>query len=626
MSRGFRLTLLWLAGGTGVLLFALNWLPSVLVEGHYLPLGNDSFYHARRILDTIAEPAAFYQFDPKIHAPEGSWLTWPWGYDLALAWLTRAIMAVSGITDPMKILVYWPPLWSYINVALLIGITGVLRLGFGLRVLAVVIYALLPLTLALHAVGHLDHHYMEHSFVLLELLLSLRWLQQPASGARALLLGLCLGLAPVVHNGLFMLQLPVLAALTTIWLRRLPLPSSHTLAALVAGLLSTTGLILLPSEPFQAGQFAFTTLSWFHLYIAACTSLTVLTLTRLRPDCSGLFRLFLLALLLGIPLLRELDYGYRFLTGGILMFDQLLETRSLPGQLAEKGMGNLLSQYSGLLLLYPLAMVLALVQVMRETSVWRLAFAIHVLFGGSLMLAQLRLHYFGSYVLYLPLLAALNGLRPRLAKNGSYWALAGTTAVLFILAQTPSVPLLLHRPPIAGSGHYALTRRLYPVLEWACNQAPGVVLADSDIGHFIRYHTRCAVIANNFLITAQHEHKARLANDLLDSPVRRVLQETPWIDYVVVRWDMRVFRPAEFEVLAGRHANDLRGLLLLPETELPAELQLLAQTQVTDNTGQPRVLQRLFRIIRSINPDGKPVTDRAGFSEPRKQPEGRLPP
>ena len=43
-------------------------------------------------------PGAFYEFDPKIHAPEGSLLTWPWGYDYAMAWLVRPAL-VLGIAD-----------------------------------------------------------------------------------------------------------------------------------------------------------------------------------------------------------------------------------------------------------------------------------------------------------------------------------------------------------------------------------------------------------------------------------------------------------------------------------------------------------------------------------------------
>ena len=46
----------------------------VHVDDVYLPVSHESFYHARRILDAVADPSAYYQLDASIHVPEGSWL------------------------------------------------------------------------------------------------------------------------------------------------------------------------------------------------------------------------------------------------------------------------------------------------------------------------------------------------------------------------------------------------------------------------------------------------------------------------------------------------------------------------------------------------------------------------
>jgi hypothetical protein len=73
--------------------------PAAHLGSEYLPVGNDSFYHARRIIDTAADPGAFYQFDARIHAPEGSLLTWPWGYDYAMGWHQR-LAYEKGYTGP----------------------------------------------------------------------------------------------------------------------------------------------------------------------------------------------------------------------------------------------------------------------------------------------------------------------------------------------------------------------------------------------------------------------------------------------------------------------------------------------------------------------------------------------
>jgi asparagine N-glycosylation enzyme membrane subunit Stt3 len=97
MDRSARLRFigLWLLiGAIAAGACALKW-PAAHFGDEVLPVGNDSFYHARRILDTVADPASFYEFDPKIHAPEGSLLVWPWGYDYAMAWVVKAAQAIG---------------------------------------------------------------------------------------------------------------------------------------------------------------------------------------------------------------------------------------------------------------------------------------------------------------------------------------------------------------------------------------------------------------------------------------------------------------------------------------------------------------------------------------------------
>ena len=49
----------------------------------------------------------------------------------------------------------------------------------------------------------------------------------------------------------------------------------------------------------------------------------------------------------------------------------------------------------------------------------------------------------------------------------------------------------------------------------ACRRAPGAVLAAPSVGHYVRFHTDCGVIANNFLTTSQHLRKIALARQLL---------------------------------------------------------------------------------------------------------------
>src|ERR1043165_3459207 len=103
-----RFVISWLLlGSLAAAVCSLIW-PAAHLGNELVPVGNDSFYHARRILDTAQNPSAFYEFDTHIHAPEGSLLTWPWGYDYAMAWLVRIGVALGLATEPMAILVWIP--------------------------------------------------------------------------------------------------------------------------------------------------------------------------------------------------------------------------------------------------------------------------------------------------------------------------------------------------------------------------------------------------------------------------------------------------------------------------------------------------------------------------------------
>src|SRR5689334_22609564 len=101
VTPAFQLTLIWIVGCMLAFVAAMNFLPASLVDGHYIPVSNDSFYHARRILDTVAQPDKFYEFDSHITYPYGEWITWPWGYDYGMAQIVRAVLWVMGPRDPM---------------------------------------------------------------------------------------------------------------------------------------------------------------------------------------------------------------------------------------------------------------------------------------------------------------------------------------------------------------------------------------------------------------------------------------------------------------------------------------------------------------------------------------------
>ncbi len=287
--------------------FALLAKNSVLVDGTYIPFGVDAFYHAPRILDAAAG-GSLRQFDPAIHAPEGSWVPWPWAFDWLLAVVVRIGTWLSPGTDPMQILVYVPVAWIVVNVSLLLGIFSALGLRAEFKALGVVGFALLPLVQRLHGIGVIDHHFMELTFVMLVTLLVLRWMAKPGSTALAAASGASLGLAQAFHHGLFILQLPLLTLLFILWLRGV-LPPTRQVRFAAAALFIGTALLILPSDAFRDGQFTMATFSSFHLYVAFCTSIT-LGFMSLRP-----FTLRTLMILTAAGLVLAIPIGSRDIAG-----------------------------------------------------------------------------------------------------------------------------------------------------------------------------------------------------------------------------------------------------------------------------------------------------------------------
>lgn len=89
-------------------LLVLTQIGNSYIDGAFHPSGVDPFYHSRRILDAVNNLAVFYQFDPKIHAPEGSYLTWPWGFDFSLALIVKGLLFFIPEKKPIDLLVFIP--------------------------------------------------------------------------------------------------------------------------------------------------------------------------------------------------------------------------------------------------------------------------------------------------------------------------------------------------------------------------------------------------------------------------------------------------------------------------------------------------------------------------------------
>ena len=588
--------LIWVAAGAVGAWIALRWLPATVVDGEFVPIGPDAFYHARRILDTHLDPGAFYQFDPLVHAPLGSWVPVPWGYDLAAAWLLRVVTAVLPDASPGPLLALLPVFWVFVNAGLLLGVTSALGLSPALRAVALACFAVSPLTQYLHGAGQVDHHFVELTMVLGTLWLGLRSAAGTAGGASALAWGALLGLAPAVHSALFILQIPVLAWALIAWLRRCP-PAPALLLHLAVGLLAGTVLAVAPSEPARAGVFSFHLLSWFQAYVACCTALLLLLTARLAPGARSLGVVLVVGLLLALPLAENIVTVNRFMSRDYAALDGLLEMTSVWAQATDGGTGWLvvLSTYSVLIVVFPAVLAALAWRALVTADRRELLFCLSALLGGILMLLQLRLHYLGSFAVYLPPLLALQHLGTRFPRRRT--VLHASAGVLFAGALAPGLAML-DAPRVGGGLYYELVRGVFPPLAEACADAPGVLLADFRDGHFLRYHTRCAVVGNMFGLTPADHRMIRRTEALMGRSAAEIRDHEPWIRYVlVVREDNVLDPPAQAEIL--RLNAGIRGDLLFASEPWPAGYELVGQVVYRyPDSGAVTVVARAFRIVR----------------------------
>ena len=603
MTDKFKLLLAWICAAIAALVISLAQLSAAFVDGRYIPNGADSFYHARRILDAAANPAAFFQFDSKMHVPEGSLVIWPWAYDWVLSLVVRAGLALHLSNAPIAILDHIPVLAFLLAPTLMLVICRQLRLSVPAAALAMLATACFPLNQTLYGLGDIDHHYAEHLFVLGSLAAGIAWLRRPDSTLLAMIAGVTLGLAPGVHTALFILQLPLVCTLGWLWIRNSLRP--RTSIAFAASLVLATCVVALPSLALRLGHFDFYTLSWFQVYFAACAGGACVFLCRVSFSRRSLALLAALLVAMLLPVISQMLFAERFFSVSVAGMDDISEVQS-PWKMMHDpaGWSRVAGYYTYLIYVAPFVILLCAYRLWREREPQRVLFWVASLLGLVLLTQQLRLNYFGSFALYLPWLIALDdrsrrtraaaGVKPPVA-----WSLM---AAVFIVAWIPGLThrLFLHNVA-ANDPYYQATRKIYPALASECQQAPGVILADAYDGHYIRYHTDCSVIANPFLLTPLHEQKLLETRRLMSLPAAQLLSSAPYLRYVYVRRDSLFYRgPGNTTVTMPRGNPDdpdpplVQELLTTPMQSFPPRFRLVKELYFPGNADAPYA--RLFAI------------------------------
>ena len=199
--------------------------------------------------------------------------------------------------------------------------------------------------------------------------------------------------------------------------------------------------------------------------------------------------------------------------------------------------GSTLSQmYSLLLWLAPLAAVYCAWRGWRERATARVLFWICCMFGLALLLTQLRMHYFGSFALYLPWLLLAQHCIERWPRTGASWSCCSVSWCSCSRTGCPagtSWPRRCRSPgdptlPRAAADPRGPAQGVRARIQASCS--PTTMRATTSAT------TRdCSVIANNFLLTRQHEQKIRQIDYLTSVPATAFPGVAPFVRYILLR-------------------------------------------------------------------------------------------
>lgn len=557
-------------------------------NGEYTPAFPDSFYHATRILDSVKN-GGLIQFDPRFHAPEGAWVTWPWGYDWFIARIIEITIFLTGM-NPVKVMVNIPPIWGFVNIALLILLCRVINVSFPYRIIIILCFILLPLNQQLHLIGRIDHHYMEMTMVLLSFILTVSWFQKTKSRIYPTLFGVVLGGSIAIHTSLFVLQVPVISCLFIYWFLGKPLPETTKYFSI--SLLISTFLFLLPSETFHKGFFSFYYYSTFHLYISFCVaSLSLLLLFIIRSRKNVLI-LIAISVLMLLPIINIFLSGYDFISGDWNYLNTMGEVKSFFTFKADQKIGvyESISNYSAFLFLLPISLGVILYLSHKKPTLENIFYSTFSVMAVFFLLKQIRFHYFGSYILYIPIVLLFQNIPIKVFNKNIRVLLL---ILLTLLAYWVPVGVLFKNQP--GSPVFEATYWASKKLKTFCENDPGIILAPASVGHYLTYFTNCSVLANSFIMAPQDFKYLEKTDNYLNMTSKELLEKGKQIKYVFIMRDDNISLN-----LSSHEVNKINSKLskeLLLSNSIPANYQLLFEIKQKTSYGETP-FARLLKIDR----------------------------
>ena len=507
-------------------------LRGVFSGGDVVLFATDSYYHLRRAWLAGFRFPHVPSFDYFSNYPEGSHILWGPGMDLLVAGVARISAGGPPDIDWVAQVGAWIPVVLGVSSVGLVYLTGREAFGEAAGLMAAGFFALLPLEVAISAIGNFDHHVAEILFFAAALFCLLRSLRSRRSSIAAPLGGVAMAAGLVFWPGATLaaalLSGSAMAATATRWVMGgEPDPGIDLLRDLAIAL----GMAAFLFAPFAFtgaqgafGPWSYQAASWFQetvLLLLALMALLLRALVGWRPRSgridlrhavAAVTGILLLGglLLLVVPDLRHtLAEGIgRYLLRGDPVLRGVLESQPMTSW----PMREILRVGTVLVLLAPALIAWALTAFRRGRGADLRLGLVAWLALATAPLLVMQFHRYGPYHL-LPL-ALLAG-----------WALAAGpapsarwrrgVAVLVLLAFVP-VAFLVLRPTriVNGHLHFGPVRE---ALEWMRYNTPPTrglrdpdampqygVLALWDYGHWLNVIGERANIANPFGLAPWH--------------------------------------------------------------------------------------------------------------------------
>ena len=229
--------------------FALLVRDSTVIDGAYLPRGNDSFYHARRILDAAVGSPRFLSVRRAPPGARRSLDSVAVGVRLSPgAKGAQVALWIAPTLDPMAFISYVPVAWIFVNAALFLAAGARDRLVTRDAAARDAVFRAVAAdaAAALRSAWSTTTTSSTRSSCSTLARLALARARRRTLAAPSHL-AVALGLAPAFHNGLFILQLVPLATVFVLWFRGAA-PPPAALRGFAVALAGDDAARLLPSR------------------------------------------------------------------------------------------------------------------------------------------------------------------------------------------------------------------------------------------------------------------------------------------------------------------------------------------------------------------------------------------